>query len=90
MTRGREKNKLPPPVVAVPGLWCVGVYMCAHTYRKEIYGSWSLEKHVKLQGKEEEEKEYGSRGGRREEINSIRSFFTWLPPFERRREASTK
>jgi hypothetical protein len=40
-----------PPLVAVPGPCC----MYAHTYRKEIYGFWSLEKRVKLQGKKEEE-----------------------------------
>lgn len=75
-----------------PWLQCQAYVVCmyAHTYRKEIYGSWSPEKHVKLQGKEEEEEEYGRRGGRREELNSIRSFFTWLPPLERTRGASTK
>lgn len=89
MTRGRERNTAPPWLQCQAYVVCVYICMYAHTYRKEIYGSWSPEKHVKLQGKEEEE-EYGRRGGRREKINSIRSFFTWLPPFERTREASTK
>jgi hypothetical protein len=33
--------------------------MYAHTYRKEIYGFWPPEKHVKLQGKEKRKRSVG-------------------------------
>jgi hypothetical protein len=60
--RKREKNTTPLGLQCQAYVVCVYICMYAHTYGKKIYGFCSPEKHVKLQGKEEEE-EYGRRGG---------------------------
>jgi hypothetical protein len=52
MAREREREREMPLVCNTTPVY---VCMYAHTYmREKIYGAWCPEKHIKLQGKEED------------------------------------